>query len=243
VIQDIEQLSESYRRVGGLEAVSTLDERVRVLVDRLPFYTEYLPKQVAWQTELSLMRNAERIRAESGLAELENLEALGPIDQRLERVAAFTEGVDDLVAAQVDRSIKALSEEVEDQRRQTLAEADALVTTQRKALIEDVSGERRAAVADVQSAIAAERRLILQDIERQRLQTIEAIRAERVLILDEARTIAASTATQAIADARSLVDHAIWRLAQLLAVVGVVALIVVIVLHRLWRRPTPRTAT
>ncbi len=247
VIENLEQLSDTYRRTGGLDAVGSLDERVRVMLDRLPFYTEYLPKQVVWQTELSLSQNADRIRGETGLAELEQLRHLDQIDASLAVVADFTSGAPDLIASERERTLRAVAEEIGAQRREVVASATDLAESQRGAVLDEfraiLAAEREAAVLDasarVATIVAGERARLLEDVERQRLESIESLRAERALVLDEARTIAQEVVDVSLSEGRALVDHAVWRLAQLLAVLGAAGgcavLLAVLVLRRMWR--------
>jgi len=109
--------------------------------------------------------------------------------------------------------------------------------------------------AVVLEAINRDLLMTMDAIDRQRVSTVEAaevqidsalatLSTERELVLTAIReernvTMAMldTVLAQRIDQTKSVVDHAVWRVAQLLAVTGVVLLIVVIVALRL-RRPT-----
>ena len=219
---------------GGLQAVGSLDERAQIMLDRMPFYTEYVPKQAVWQVELMISQSGPRLSRELSFAELKNLRKLDEMAAQLEKIGSFADGADELIARERAEILRVIAEELAKQRARITEDASMLIQGEREAIMEQLNDQRETLMRDIVALMASERTTILADIERQRTEAIDAIRAERVAILDEARTIATSTANKAVADARGLVDHAIWRLAQLMVVAGVVVLIVVVVLHRMW---------
>lgn len=235
IIQDMAQLSASYRRSGGLDAVGSFDERVRVFLDRLPFYTEYLPKQVVWQTELALTQNAERIRRETGLVELEHLRRLEDIDARLAEVADLTQTIEPLV----ERQRAAILEDVDAQRQAITADLETIVDHQIADLAAHITAEREAIMRDVSALIEKERTAALADVERQRLETLEEVRLERETILTEARSIADSTVGLSLDRVEAFVDRVLLRVAIFVVALGVLGLLAAIALRAIWVRPRP----
>lgn len=119
---------------------------------------------------------------------------------------------------------------------------------------DDVSAIAERERSEILEALRAERRILLAEIERQRLASFESIAGERAIVLDalSAERIAAMQAIAAEREAaletmlqlfdegkqesRAVVDHAMYRLAQLLAVAGIIGLLVVIGLAVYLRR-------
>jgi hypothetical protein len=117
-------------------------------------------------------------------------------------------------------------------------------------LLPDLAEHERLALT---AELARERAIILDAINTQRIETLEVLRSERIaaleslsgeraLILEAVRTErevvlnALSELMEQIPDqSRSVVDHAVWRLAQLLLAVLVVTIFGLVVLLLVWR--------
>jgi hypothetical protein len=196
------------RAGSAFEAVGTLDRRAALLTAQLPFLTEFLPKQLAWQAELSVLQNAAVLREELRFGRLDGIEA------NLDRMAVSLEGVPDLVRAEREAAIGAAATEATVQREATLDAIDVMVDDaililrdERDQVLAGITREREAATADVAALVAQERARILEDVERQRLETIATLQGEREQVLTDARVIAAETVSGAMDGARGLV----WR--------------------------------
>ncbi len=127
----------------------------------------------------------------------------------------------------------------------TLETSDRLMTD----LPRLVEHERRALMAE----LALECALVINEIDVQRIATLEALRHERIAALDAVsrerelvlealraeREVVMNALTEMMEKvpdhSRSVVDHAVWRLAQLLAVLLVVSLVAALVLLLAWR--------
>jgi uncharacterized protein YicC (UPF0701 family) len=220
---------------AGLGALGSLDERLEVLIERMPFYTEYLPKQAVWQAELALLQSSEGFREDTGLAQLQNLQALEGIRVELDRVADVTDRLNTIIEdqreailAKVDDRLDELTEDADAMRIATVDEVEAMVDDE----LDEIE-------ADTERIVREQRDLVMAEIERMRVATIEDIRAERAVILAEARLVAADTVAQAMTSAADIVDRAMWALTVRIAIVGAAA--VVVVIYAL-RRLTPAPA-
>ncbi|MFG0274132.1 MAG: hypothetical protein ACF8QF_03655, partial [Phycisphaerales bacterium] len=196
------------RSGSAFEAVGTLDRRAALLTAQLPFLTEFLPKQLAWQAELSVLQNAAVLREELRLGRFEGME------ENLDRMAVSLEGVPEMVEEERDAAVAAASAEATAQREAALEAIDAMLDNamlvlrdERDQVLAGITREREAAMADAAALVASERARILEDVERQRLETIAAITGEREHVVTEARAIAQETVSGAVSGASSLV----WR--------------------------------
>ncbi len=221
----------------GLGALGSLDERLEILIERMPFYTEYLPKQAVWQLELTLLQSAEGVREDTGLAELESLRALEGIRVELDRVADVTDGLRAIIEDQRDEILVRVDERLDE----LTGDADAM----RVATVDDVESlvdaELDEIVSDAERVATDQRTLALAEIERMRAETIEELRAEREAILAEARLIAADTVAQAMGAATGLVDRAMWALTVRVGLVGAAIVVGLVVVIR-WLVPRPAPA-
>jgi hypothetical protein len=86
----------------------------------------------------------------------------------------------------------------------------------RVATLETVSGERVA---------------VLEALTRERVAMLEAVTTQRIATLAAVDSILQGTMDRS----ERLVDHIIWRLAQLLAVCLIVLLIAAVIVLRVWR--------
>jgi hypothetical protein len=180
----------------------------------MDLYAEFLPRQVRWQTQ----HTAEQL-----------------LDARLARRALSQ------VGGSVPVAIADLPIDLEGERDLLLAtlhsEAESLgtwLTGERDASFGFVAAERQA----VLDAVALERQVVLAAVAAEREAVIRAISDERQITLEEVDEILRSTARET---AISAIDHAFWRLAQLLAVVLPLLLLGALLLVWLLRRPLPKT--
>jgi hypothetical protein len=117
-----------------------------------------------------------------------------------------------------------------------------LVTAERQAVMSDISRERIAVMSEIDAMLA----LTLAAINQERIAVMDGITEERIAALQELTALAEQITELALEGAEvrveQAIDHLIWRVAQLLAVVGLVAFVVGFFLVRYLvgrRTPTP----
>lgn len=126
----------------------------------------------------------------------------------LDRIAALADTLPALVSGERTAVLEALHTE--------LTDLTAAIESMRRATLETVSEERAA---------------VLEALVRERVAMLEALTAQRIATLAAVDSILAGT----IDRSERLVDHIIWRLAQLLAVGLVVLVIAAVIVVRIWR--------
>jgi hypothetical protein len=146
--------------------------------------------------------------AEDLLTNEELLSTLSVVRESLERLTALAESLPSTVQEEREAVLEALSDE-------------------RRVVLEAVRAEREL----ILSRIGEERRLVLEAIVAERRQVLEALHSETEFALDELD----QTTDSAFVASRGLVDHAFTRLAQLLAVAGVVGFVALLVLILVFR--------
>lgn len=107
----------------------------------------------------------------------------------------------------------------------------AIAERERTALLEALSVERRILLAEIErqrlasfSSIAGERAIVLDALAAERVAAMESIAAEREAAIETLLQLF----DEGKLESRAVVDHAMYRLAQILAVAGILALLVVI---------------
>jgi hypothetical protein len=131
------------------------------------------------------------------------------------------------------------------------------VRQERQAVLDALRGERIAALRDIDRqrvltlrALHNERRAAFADLSEmhfraltdERIAVLDALRGERIAVLDALRTerIAAlasidSTVGRSVEQSKGVIDHAVWRLGELLVVLVVLIGLVVLLAIRMWR--------
>ena len=129
----------------------------------------------------------------------------------------------------VDRAMALADPETPNRLAQTGAR---VLQQQAEALMRDVDAQRVATL----DHLTSERRTVLEAIRAERLATLADLRCERLETLAEIEALRRRTLEDGAVLARAFVDHAVWRLGQLLvalvAVGGAVALVVALALGR-----------
>jgi hypothetical protein len=120
---------------GGLGGVAQMNQSVAAINDRLEVYTETLPKQIRWQTEMVI---EDYVRKES-VPRIMN--SVASIDTSAIYIADFLGGVEGLIAS--ERAL--VLEEV----NRSLEGAYAVIDQEHAAVIEDVDRQREFIMADV----------------------------------------------------------------------------------------------
>ena len=207
-------------RAGGdtLEAVGTMEELAITLSQQVRIYLADLPRQV--RGEVDLMR-ADVLPAETVASMQGDLHVSAAA---ADRIASTAEGVLPLVL---------------NERRIVLDE----MSLQRALVMEAISVEREQAVGAIVRAFAAERSELLHNFEAQRLATLEWATAERREAIAQVRrelagSMEALRGERAVVvdDLRHIVDVVLLRVAIFLVAAVVLAPLVAHAYARVWPR-------
>jgi hypothetical protein len=133
---------------------------------------------------------------------------LTSVRSSLDRIAALADTLPMLVSGERTAVLETLHDE--------LVDLTSAIESMRLATLETVSGERAA---------------VLDALARERVAMLEALTVQRIATLAAVDSILAGTLDRS----ERLVDHIIWRLAQLLAVGLIVLLIAAVIVVRVWR--------
>jgi hypothetical protein len=181
--------------IGAFDLMGDVSATLANLTTRLNLYLGDATRLGRWQAELLVEDLAGR--AETGRV-LTNLDR---VTDSVESAARTLE-IENLNAL-MDRPLDL----VRDERQALLADVDR----QRVLTLEYVTGERQATVD-----------ALLEGVRAERMATLAQIRQERLETLEEIERLRQDTLTDAGAEGIRLVDHLVWRLAQL--VVGLLLL-------------------
>ena len=195
---------------GGLgAAISSAQEEMADFAVRADIYAEHLPRQARWQAQLLV----------------EELLADGIVNQAVEEVGTIPLSIEE-IPIDIDAERQAL---IEDLRREGFL-VGRWVQNERDGGFAFVSTERQV----VLDHLTEERIAILEAIKSERYALIEALDQQRSAAFEDLQKIVASTLVQSRQD---LIDHLIFRSAQLLAVVLPLLLIGGLILVWFARRP------
>ena len=198
----------------GIRAMARrLDESVLDITLRFDLYAEYLAKQARWQAELMVEEALLR-----GVPR-RVLEEAGPLRAELTALPFDIAGERTRWAEVVAAERALVLEWAHGERLETL----------------DFIRAERKAVADV---VASERQLVLDAIQGERRALLAEVGAQRVAAIADLEGVIARSLT---ASRREVVDHAVLRLAQLMAVGIAVAFLGALVL--IWYARRPRSAS
>ena len=215
----IARIAEQSRASGDVfESVSTMEELVFTLSQQARIYLADLPRQVRGEVDLMRfdMLSPESVASMQGDLHMSATAA--------DRIAASAEGISALVP---------------NERQIVLDE----LSRQRNLVMDAVSIERERAVNAIVRAFAAERSELLRSFELQRLATLEWATAERrAAIADVRREFAGSMdavrgeRAVVVNDLRHIVDMILLRVALFLVAAVVLAPLVAHVYARVWPR-------
>lgn len=212
-VDDYADLAAGERAVA--DSLGAMSRRVHVMTRLISTVVEELPVRAEWEFDL--------------LAS----DALASATDSAERAVRIAEELPSIIERERAAVLSAVSDE-----RAALVEA---LDAQRAAAFEHIADERDVVLA----ALQEERRLVLADIDRQRQEAIEAIVSERVVIVrafgEERRATIREVAdelSEAPQLARTLIDHAFVRAAQLVGALGLLALVGLVA----WRFLAPHRA-
>ncbi|HEU4649580.1 MAG TPA: hypothetical protein VFS33_11010 [Gemmatimonadales bacterium] len=143
----------------------------------------------------------------------------------------FASGLPEFVRAER----RAVVDDLRAERIATMREIDR----QRALTIGALHGERRAAFADLSQmhfrALTEERVAVLDALRGERSAVLDAIRAERIAALASIDSMVQRSLDQS----NGIIDHAVWRLGQLLVVLIVIIGLFVLLAIWVWRRTGP----
>jgi hypothetical protein len=190
---------------GTSAVIGGLNESLADLSERLAVYGSQMPELARWQAELVV---DEVMRSDDVQLALNNTSSLA---DSLERTATGLEELPEDVTEQVVSSLGML--------RQERAILTRFVEEQRLATQEFVRQERTA---------------IVEAVRRERQEALATVGVERVDTLDRMDQLATGLMEQSTHEIRNLIDHTLWRVTMMLAVLivlggvlGIIALRVV----------------
>jgi len=203
------------RKRGFFEVVGTATETLEGLSSLLAVYAEYLPKEGRWQAELMLADIPERALLPHFSENFDTItRSTDRLTQTIGKVPDLVREERATVLEEIDRervaALKAVSEE-------RIAVLDA-IREERSAFQEFVKGERTA----VLEAVTAERKAAIRE-------AAGLVRSERGIVLRETADMVGRTTDSAADHAEKLIDHLMWRVLQLLVLVGAALLFVALV--------------
>jgi hypothetical protein len=203
---------------GLTKTIGTLSTGLGDVWSRLDVYSAFLPKQARWQAELAVTELMAGADPATVLADLHR------ITDAIDRISLTVEQAPGLVASEREEVLRTLQEE----RIIALETLHQEITT----AYEFISQER---INLIERSLRQERVAILEALTAERIAILEAISQERIAAMEELDRVAGGLAENAM---RRVVDHLFLRLAQLLAVLLVIAVIAGVVVYRLWSRRT-----
>ncbi|MCB1130780.1 MAG: hypothetical protein KDN05_06590 [Verrucomicrobiae bacterium] len=200
-------------QLGGAEAVGTVAVTADDLNRKVEVYTDQLVRQARWEAELLAMDLTDQWN-------IDDVAVLG------ERTVGAVEGMDHLfddIGSSVERLLPML------ERITTALEgAPLLVSNERRATVEALHAELDRTISVVREERATALRFISNERE-EALQTLQAtVVQEREILTRDIEAISLRA-----------IDHAFWRLAQLVLAVGAALLVLGIVALWIIRRMIP----
>jgi len=199
---------------SALSAVGSMSDEVRDLSARISVYNEIMPRTARWQAALLLVS-----RAAGGVSFIETMRD----------IESYAGGMEDIVIFL-------------DTLQVLLDSIPQLVSSERQAVMTDITRERIAVMNEINELLA----VTLAAIDQERIAVLDGITRERIAALQEVDAIAGRITEMALdqAEARieGAIDHLVWRVAQVLAVVVVLLVVAgLFVLRYLAGRRTPTT--
>jgi len=199
---------------SALSAVGSMSDEVRDLSARLSVYNEIIPRTARWQSALLLVS-----KSAGGVSFIEMLRDIESYASGMEDIVAFTDTLHVL-----------------------LDSIPQLVTSEREAVMSDITRERIAVMREIDAMLA----LTLTAINQERIAVMDGITQERIAAFQDLDAVAARITEIALERAQpqieQAIDHLIWRVVQVLAVVAVLALVAGFFILRYLagrRMPTP----
>ena len=178
---------------SALSAVGSMSDELRDLSARLSVYNEIMPKTARWQAALLLVA-----KAAGGVSFIETMRD----------IESYAGGMEDIVIF-LD-TLKVLLDSI-----------PQLVSSEREAVMTDITRERIAVMNEMSELLA----VTLAAINQERTAVMDGVTQERIAALQELDAIAARLTEMALDQAEvrieNAIDHLIWRLVQVLAVVAV----------------------
>jgi hypothetical protein len=215
-------------------SVRTLEELAIDATRQLRVYANQIPKHLRWHAELVRQQTLASEPVQALVAHLSSLEDLaGVAEKGVEQIEGLTAELDrqrEAILAALREERMAITEAVA-QERGTAVEAFG---QERSVILAHVTEERELAL----EAINAQRRETLDWIGDELAVLVEAMKKERAATVAEMETLTRSALGQSRAELETVVDHAFWRLVQLLLVALVAAPFIARVYRIVLRRPS-----
>ena len=181
---------------SALSAVGNMSDEIRDLSARLSVYNEIIPRTARWQAALLLTAKA------GGVSFIEMLRNIEEYAAAMEDIVAFTDSIQVL-----------------------LDSMPALISSERQAVMSDITRERIAVMNEIEELLA----VTLAAIDQERTEVMDGITQERIAALQELDAIAARLTEMALDQAEvrieDAIDHLIWRVVQVLAIVVVLLVV------------------
>jgi hypothetical protein len=181
---------------SALSAVGSMSDELQDLSARLSVYNEIMPRMARWQAGLLLTAEAGGVSFTGMLRDIE----------------FHARGMQDIVAFL-------------DSTQLLLDSVPQIITQERIAVMNDITLERIAVMREINALLA----LTLEAIDRERQAVMSGITEERIAALRDidalAERLTEMTLDQAEIRIESAIDHLIWRIVQVTAVLAVLAAI------------------
>jgi len=182
---------------SALSAVGSMSDEVRDLSARISVYNEIAPRTARWQAALLLL--ADEAGGVSFTGMLRNIET-------------YASGMEDIVVFL-------------DTLQVLLDSIPQLVSSEREAVMRDITRERIAVMNEIDGLLAA----TLAAIDQERIAVMDGITQQRIAAFQDLDAIAARLTEMALDQAEvrieDAIDHLIWRVVQVLAVVVVLLVV------------------
>jgi len=241
----VERAERFAEAVSSRGTMTDARDQLRVWAERHPLETLNFQRPTVTASGANLLRTGARSGAFATVADLdaaarEGLYRLGLYNEYLLKEVRWHSQLfaEDLLKN--DEIVSTLAVTRESLQRLTIL-AESLPETvqeERQLILEALTAERLA----ILEALSLERAMILDRVGEERREVLEAVMGERARVLDalHAETEFAmdeldATTDSAFVASRDLVDHAFWRLAQLLAVAGAITFVAMLILILVFR--------
>ena len=177
------------------------------LATRISLYNEFLPRQARWQAEFLLAES----NAQDGVKV--NVDGVAELAKSLDRVLPIIEQAPELVTRERAAAFKAIREE-------------------RIATLNSIGVQRVATL----NWLTKERVALTDALQGERVATLATLREERIASLREIEAIGNRVIVNSITETKGLIDHFVWRSAQLLVVLVIACFIVGVYIVRIAKK-------
>jgi len=192
---------------GLMESVASFQDIAFDLSGRLRLFGSQLPRQLAWQIELSKSELFDHEWMQNADAHIESIAV------SVDDITTVVDELPDLVA----REREIAFEEISRQRLDTL---------------EALSSEREI----VLDALTEQREATIAELRKERIAVVDALKAERQATLEDAEAMVIRAVDASGPRFNAVVDHIVWRVIQLVVAAVILAPVVVWIYSRILPR-------